>query len=79
MRDADPIRNAPTYEEPMIVFVGAVQAVTKMGRNGNICDGTPCDGTGWRRSSVVEFDHDHIESEATKPRGLPPEETSSEA
>jgi hypothetical protein len=72
-------RPTRAYEEPSIVFVGAVRAVTKLGSHGNICDGTPCDGTGWRRSSIVEFDHDHIESEATKPRDMPPDETSSQA
>jgi len=67
--------NEPAYGAPSIVFVGAVGSVTKQTFTGNLCDGTPCDGTGWRKGASL--DHEHIESEATKPRDVPSDETRS--
>ncbi len=50
--------------EPTIVFVGSVTSVTKQTFTGNLCDGTPCNGTGWTRGA--HLDHEHPGPNATR-------------
>lgn len=56
------------YGDPSIVLMGSVNELTNSGSYGNICDGPPCNGLGWRRSSEAEkgmkitdipVDHEH--------------------